>query len=223
MMTVCRAPPVLTYEGPECEEFLSDKPCNFNDFYHDLSWEPDFSGNCDTELNGYRLYFSSTGEEGTFNLVSSLPVINNDTRVEGLVELKGCYYITAIDRSGNESDPSNIVCVDNCPNYELPNVFTPNGDNVNDTFQAFDNPFTKCPRFVDAVEIKIYSRWGTLVHQYNSTQAIENNIYINWDGRDLEGNDLPSGTYFYNATILFNVLDENMREKKLKGTIQVLK
>ncbi|NHE55451.1 T9SS type B sorting domain-containing protein [Cyclobacterium plantarum] len=216
-------PPVLTYDGPECEAFLADKPCNFSDFYHDLSWEPDFSGNCDTELNGYRIYFSETGEEGTFNLVSNVSVINTDTRIDGLLELKGCYYITAIDRSGNESEPSNIVCVDNCPNYELPNVFTPDGDNINETFQAFDNPYDKCPRFVEAVDINIYNRWGVKVHQYNSTLAAENNIYINWDGRDTEGNLLPSGTYYYEATIQFNVLDESQRQRKIKGTIQLMK
>ncbi|MDN3686732.1 gliding motility-associated C-terminal domain-containing protein [Cyclobacterium jeungdonense] len=216
-------PPVLSYEGPECTDFLADKPCNFSDFYHDLSWEPDFTGECDSELNGYRIYFSNTGEEGTFNLVSTVPVIQMQTRIEGLTELKGCYYITAVDRSGNESEPSNIVCIDNCPNYELPNVFTPNGDNINDTFQAFDNPYDKCPRFVEAVEINIYNRWGTLVHSYNSTLATENDIYINWDGRDTEGNELPSGTYYYEATVYFNVLDENLRQNKSKGTIQLMK
>ncbi|WP_158859143.1 T9SS type B sorting domain-containing protein [Lunatibacter salilacus] len=216
-------PPVLAYDGPECVDFLSDKPCNFSDFYHDLSWEPDFSGNCDTELNGYRLYFSPTGDEGTFELISTLAVIQNNTRITGLLDLKGCYYLTAVDRSGNESDPSNIVCIDNCPNYELPNVFTPNGDNVNDTFQAFDNPFPSCPRFVEAVEINIYNRWGVLVHSYNSLSSTENNIYINWNGRDLDGRDLPAGTYFYSGTVLFNVLDASQRERKLKGTIQLMK
>jgi gliding motility-associated-like protein len=216
-------PPVLSYEGPECEAFLADKPCNFSDFYHDLSWVPDFSGNCDTELNGYKIYFSETGEEGTFNFVKDVSVINNETRVEGLTDLKGCYYITAIDRSGNESEPSNIVCIDNCPYYELPNVFTPNGDNVNETFQAFDNPYAKCPRFVEAVAIKIYNRWGGLVHNYNSKQASENNIYINWDGKDLNGNELPASTYYYEAIVIFDVLDETQRQKKIKGTIQLLK
>lgn len=216
-------PPVLAYEGPDCVEFLSDKPCNFNDFHHDLSWDPDFSGNCQTELSGYRLYFSSTGEEGTFELVRILAVVENSTRITGLPEMKGCYYITAVDRSGNESDPSNIVCVDNCPNYELPNAFTPNGDNINDTFQAFDNPYPRCPRFVEAVEIEIYNRWGVLVYSYNSLSSTEANIYIHWDGRDKDGKDLPSGTYFYSATVIFNVLDQSQRERKLKGNIQLLK
>ncbi|MDN3667963.1 gliding motility-associated C-terminal domain-containing protein [Echinicola jeungdonensis] len=216
-------PPVLIYEGPVCEELLMDEPCNFEGFYHDLSWEPDFTGDCDDELGGYRLYFSNTGTEGSFELVSTINSLNTSTTIEGLTELKGCYYITAVDRSGNESEPSNIVCVDNCPNFELPNAFTPNGDGINDTFQAFDNPFARCPRFVEAVEIKIYNRWGVLVHEYNSNTSNENDIYIRWDGHDENGNELPSGTYFYSGTVMFNTLEENIREEKLKGHIQIIR
>ena len=71
--------------------------------------------------------------------------------------------------------------------------------------------------------IKIYSRWGVLVHDYNSAIATENNIYINWDGKDKNGNDLPASTYYYEATVIFDVLDESLRQKKIKGTIQLLK
>lgn len=216
-------PPVLTYEGPVCEEFLADKPCGFNDFYHDLSWEPDFSGECDDELGGYRLYFSEEGEEGNFELVQTLSVFELQTRRLNLPQLKGCYYITALDRSGNESEPSNIVCIDNCPNYELPNAFTPNGDNTNDTFQAYDNPFPRCPRFVEAVQINIYNRWGVEVFAYNSSGSTESDIYIHWDGRDKNGKELPAGTYFYSGNVLFDVLDESQRNQKLKGTIQLIR
>ena len=216
-------PPVLTYEGPACEDFLADKPCGFADFYHDLSWEPDYSGECDDELGGYRLYFSENGEEGTFSLVETLSVFELETRRVNLPELKGCYYITALDRSGNESEPSNIVCVDNCPNYELPNAFTPNGDNTNDTFQAYDNPFPRCPRFVEAVQINIYNRWGVEVFEYNSTSSVENDIFIHWDGRDKNGKELPAGTYFYSGNVAFDVLDESQRNQKLKGTIQLIR
>jgi gliding motility-associated-like protein len=216
-------PPVLTYEGPVCEDFLADKPCGFADFYHDLSWEPNYSGDCDDELGGYRLYFSETGEEGSFELVQTLSVFELETRRLNLPQLKGCYYITALDRSGNESEPSNIVCVDNCPNYELPNAFTPNGDNTNDTFQAYDNPFPRCPRFVEAVQINIYNRWGVEVFQYNSASSLENDIYIHWDGRDKNGKELPAGTYFYSGNVAFDVLDESQRNQTLKGTIQLIR
>jgi len=216
-------PPVLTFEGPECSEFLSDKGCNFNSFVHELSWEPDFSNVCDDELSAFRLYFSPEGENGQFNLVGTYSTFERDAILSNLPTYRGCYYITAVDRSGNESDASNIVCVDNCPNYELPNAFTPNGDGVNETFMAYDNPFIKCPRFVLGVEIFIVNRWGVEVFSYNSLASNENDIYIRWDGRDKNGNELPAGTYFYSGTVRFDALDPSLQQKNLKGTIQILR
>ena len=216
-------PPVLTFEGPECSAYVAEQPCNSNTYFHDLSWEPDFSGECDDELAGYRLYFTPDGEEGQFELVAQLSAIQLSTRINNLPNYRGCYYITAIDRSGNESEPSNIVCVDNCPNYVLPNAFTPNGDGLNDTFSAFDNPFSQCPRFVTGVEIMIVNRWGAEVFTYNSLESNENDIFIRWNGRDKNGNDLPAGTYFYSGKVFFDVLDPSLRERTLKGTIQILR
>jgi len=216
-------PPILTYEGPECSEFLSDKPCNFSNFYHDLSWEPDVSGDCDDELSQYRLFFSETGQEGTFEQIGTFGASTFRTRNEDLMSMKGCYYLIAVDRSGNLSDPSETICVDNCPNYELPNVFTPNSDGVNDTFRPFDNPYVRCPRFVEAVEIQIYNRWGAKVFQYNSRTSGETGIFIHWDGRDQNGRELPAGTYFYSGTVRFDTLDEGLREQSLKGNIQIIR
>ncbi|TVP44750.1 MAG: gliding motility-associated C-terminal domain-containing protein [Mongoliibacter sp.] len=216
-------PPILTFEGPDCTDFLSDKICGFNNFEHRLSWEPDFSGSCDDELNNFRLYFTADGENGQFELVGTYTPFELQATITNLPTFRGCYYITAIDRSGNESDPSNVVCVDNCPNYELPNAFSPNGDGVNETFMAFDNPFSKCPRFVTGVEIFIVNRWGVEVFSYNSLTSNENDIFIRWDGRDKNGNELPAGTYFYNANVMFDVLDPSQQQQKLKGTIQVIR
>ena len=216
-------PPVLVFEGPDCREYLSDKPCGFSNFFHDLSWQPDVSGECDDELSQYRLYFSLTGEENSFEARGTFSGTTFNTRIQNLPTLKGCYYITAVDRSGNESEPSNIVCVDNCPYYELPNVFTPNDDGTNDTFMAFDNPFEKCPRFVEAVDLKIYNRWGVLVFEFNSQSSSENNIFIEWDGRDKNGKELPAGTYFYSGTVIFDVNDPAIREQRLKGNIQIIR
>jgi gliding motility-associated-like protein len=216
-------PPVLVFEGPECTEYLSDKGCGNNTFEHELSWEPDFSGVCDDELSEFRIYFTSEGEEGKFNLVGTYSAFERDAIIRDLPNYRGCYNITAVDRSGNESEPSNIVCVDNCPSYYLPNAFTPNGDGINETFMAFDNPFSKCPRFVLGVEIFIVNRWGVEVFNYNSLSSNENDIYIRWDGRDKKGKELPSGTYFYTATVKFDVLDLTKQEQKLKGTVQIIR
>jgi gliding motility-associated-like protein len=156
-------------------------------------------------------------------MIKELSAIDMQTRVNELTTYRGCYYITAVDRSGNESEPSNIVCVENCPSYNLPNTFTPNGDGLNETFMAFDNPFSECPRFVTGVEIFIVNRWGVEVFSYNSLESNENDIYIRWDGRDKNGNELPAGTYFYSGTVNFDVLDPTQQRESLKGTIQILR
>ncbi len=216
-------PPVLTFEGPVCEEYVADIACNINTYYHDLSWVPNFTGECDDQLSGYNLYFTADGEEGDYQLVKKLSALELETRIADLTNYRGCYYITAVDRSGNESEPSNVVCVENCPNYELPNAFTPNGDGINETFMAFDNPFAQCPRFVVGVEIFIVNRWGAEVFSYNSLESNENDVFIRWNGRDKNGNDLPAGTYFYSGTVIFDVLDPSKQTQELKGTIQILR
>lgn len=216
-------PPVLKFDGPDCAEYLDDKVCGFNNFVHELSWTPDLSGSCDDELSGFRLYFSEDGPEARFNLVGTYSSFELRARIINLPNYRGCYYITAIDRSGNESDPSNIVCVDNCPNYDLPNAFTPNGDGINDTFMAFDNPFARCPRFVLGVEIFIVNRWGVEVFRYNSFTSNENDIFIRWNGRDKNGSELPAGTYFYSAKVRFDAFDPALRERNLRGTVQIIR
>lgn len=98
--------------------------------------------------------------------------------------LAGCYAITAIDTASNESARSNIVCVDNCPAYELPNTFTPNNDGYNDVFR----PRARC--FVERVEFEIYNRWGQKVFQTNDPD-------IHWNGTNLQGKALPEAAYYY--------------------------
>ncbi len=65
----------------------------------------------------------------------------------------------------------------------VPNVFTPNGDGVNDLFIVKANGITP-------LEIWIYSRTGTQV--FNEKAPI-----IVWDGRNSSGSELSQGIYYY--------------------------
>jgi hypothetical protein len=155
-----------------------------------------------------------------------------------------CYKLAAVDRSGNESVWSEEACNDNCPNYQLPNVFTPgNNDNCNDFFSAYSDrsivngimlcnnetassEFTDdlrrlCPRFVLKVEVVIIDRWGKQVYAYAS--GGENSIYIDWDGQDSNGKDLSAGIYFYSARVTFDTLDPKDSEKIIKGWVHLVK
>ena len=67
--------------------------------------------------------------------------------------------------------------------WEIPNVFTPNGDSINDVFKiATPN---KCITYT----IKIYDRWGVLM--------FENGSGISWDGKTNKGLPVPAGTYYF--------------------------
>jgi gliding motility-associated-like protein len=216
--------PVLTFEGPDCAKYVAEQSCGTVTYVHELSWKPNFSGTCDDQLSGYRLYFNPDGSpDGTFTRIGQYSAIQLRATLRNLANYKGCYYITAVDRSGNESPKSNVVCIDNCPNYLLPNAFSPNGDGLNDTFMAFDNPFSKCPRFVSQVELFIVNRWGTEVFSYASQSATENDPFIRWDGKDPSGNELPAGTYYYSGTVFFDVVDPTKKQQTLKGTIQLIR
>ncbi|MCS7085842.1 MAG: PKD domain-containing protein, partial [Bacteroidia bacterium] len=78
---------------------------------------------------------------------------------------------------------------------ELPNVFTPNGDGVNDFFFVDD---AKCIFPLNAnlgalpVHISIRDRWGQVVFSREAKR---------WDGRNENGRDCPSGVYYYTVVI----------------------
>ena len=70
----------------------------------------------------------------------------------------------------------------------VPNVFTPNGDNINDLF-------TVKTEGVSALSVDIFDRWGLKVFSSSSINAA-------WDGKTSGGKEMSDGTYFYliNAT-----------------------
>lgn len=141
------------------------------------------------DLVGFNIYYSSE-REGPFEVLAE---VSEDSReyTDFSSESFGCYALTTIDSIGNESSLSPILCVEICPEYELPNAFTPNGDGFNDLFIPRQN------RFVREIDLKVFNRWGNLVFETTDPN-------IEWNGEDLNGNALPDGTYFYSARLFFN-------------------
>ena len=207
----------------DCAALLADKPCNFNAFTNTLTWKRNEDA-CADDVNRYNIYFSATGtEDSPYERIAT--AVTDTFYVDGpLSSLAGCYRIAAVDRSGNESPWSEPICRDNCPYYELPNVFTPNGDGVNDTFQAYNEPFARCPRFVTQVQFWVYNRWGKEVYAYDSQENIEreNRLFIHWDGTTHAGRKVSAGNYYYLAKVRFSGLEPNRRPREMKGWVQVM-
>ena len=225
--------PVLALTPVDCNEVFTSALCQVNDFSNRIYWNT----SCDTEVSGYRIY-AAAGAEREFSLIADnvKEMFYTDTN---LLSFARCYKITAVDMQGNESDFSEIICNDNCPYFELPNVFTPNGDECNEYFSAYGttNPFSqdapescslgynnyaKCARFVKEVSFRVFNRWGKEVYSFKSGEG-DRSIFINWDGKDKEGKWLSSGVYFYQASVTFDSIDPEMQHQTLKGWVQLLR
>jgi gliding motility-associated-like protein len=122
--------------------------------------------------NGY----TSQSQEVSFPLNSS-----NSGNYTGYITLNGCPSPIAIDSAWFLG-----INLDNLS--EFPNVITPNGDQNNDELDL-DNYFTECIEY----KLTITNRWGNLV--FEQSQGTEP-----FGGKDVSGNELVDGVYFYSIT-----------------------
>ena len=86
----------------------------------------------------------------------------------------------------------------------IANTITPNNDNVNDTWQIDE------AMAYPEIEIEIFDRWGRLV--WRSTRGYTEN----WDGRNMNGKELPMDSYFY-------VINLNDGSDLMNGTITIIR
>ncbi len=81
---------------------------------------------------------------------------------------------------------------------EIPNIFSPNGDQLNDVFSIKNKGFK-------SLDIEIYNRWGRKITRYDINTT-------SWDGVMPGGNPAVEGTYFYIITGVSNKGDKISKE-----------
>lgn len=102
------------------------------------------------------------------------------------------------------------IYIEGLPEYEIPNVFTPNGDDLNERFQ----PETYA---VSEAIMKVFNRWGRPVFTYEG--AVPPIDSWGWDGTVNGGAKAAAGTYYY-VLDLKGVNGDNFSEK---GTVTLLR
>ena len=176
-----------------------------------IRWQDD--SDCETlsDLAGYNIYFSTSPEDNG-SIISTLDAVDNrifEHRPE--FGIAGCYSISSFDDQGNESEPSAIICTENCPSYQLPNTFTPNDDGANDLFKPISS------QFIAKVDMEIYNRWGQKIFETENPE-------IDWDGTNLNGSTLEDGVYYYTCTVFEQQLNNiEPRSEILNGFIHLIK
>lgn len=175
-----------------------------------------------------RYYYISVSDSGV-ELKACADENFDLTQIEGSLDLSGDQYITGYYGSLEDfeadtkiSDPVNYtintqetlvyVTVEGsnmiCPNVYsvsltireceifIPEGFSPNRDGINDYFEISN--LDAFPNY----SLKIYSRYGRLLYDGKSGDTP-------WDGTSKNGNDIPSGVYYY----VLNLKKDNRIEK----------
>ncbi len=184
----------------------------------EFSWSFISQDSCKTtDIDYFTIYFA-TEENETFDSVGFFLTNLTSYSFVRTTQIGGCYYITSTDTNGNVSDSSNTICIESCPLYELPNIFTPDGNGMNDLFTPIEQLGSGLNfRDIKDVSIKIFNRWGALVFETTDPE-------IKWNGkRNNDGEDVPDGTYYYICII--NVLGQpaNATPLKLHGPISLFR
>lgn len=106
------------------------------------------------------------------------------------------YSISVIGTNGCRDDDKVSVIVDRRRHLYLPNIFSPNGDGINDLFTVFAKPGT-----VRSIKtFQVFGRWGELV--YSAPEFGPNEPGIGWDG-NLRGQLMTPGVFAWMIEVEF--------------------
>lgn len=144
----------------------------------------------DTLIGVSPLLVNFTNESQNANIYSW--DLGNDSIVSGVEHPSNGYittgtYTVILTASKDGLCPdtaSAIVIIKENFSIIIPNVFTPNGDNINDFFTILNTD-------VEILDVEIFDRWGLKLFEYHT-------IYGAWDGRSAKTNiACTDGTYYY--------------------------
>ncbi len=129
--------------------------------------------------------------------VASITWSNDATTPSITVTEGGDFSFFAVDTLGCiVIDSVSVVLITESESVtEVPNVFSPNNDGVNDTFRVEGN-------YLERFSMEVFNRWGQLV--FESTNPL-----LGWNGGlDNSGARVPDGTYFYVVSFKDRCSDE---------------
>lgn len=116
-------------------------------------------------------------------------------------------YWVHVNRNGCSA--MDTIIITECPdiNYFIPDVFTPNGDFLNDVFKISGTN-------ISDIQIEVFNRWGEKI-------CFSEGLEANWDGT-YQNKVCPDGVYFYRL-IVKGMLNGSTRTFIHKGTLTLMR
>lgn len=126
-----------------------------------------------------------------------------------ILQAPGQYQVKATT-CRTEFDIAMELRLDVCPcTYYIPNAFSPNGDGINDLFQAYATcAFT-------SYDLQIFNRWGELLHHSRNPED-------GWDGRS-RGRLLNQGMYMYALQYSWEIKPGKVENKIQTGSVAIIR
>lgn len=122
-------------------------------------------------------------------------------------QMQGTYTVTLIARNGVCYDTATkTIVVDMVSFITIPNVFTPNGDGINDIFSL--NPIN-----IGDISMTIFDRWGLKMYDTTTTGS------LTWDGKTKAGAPVADGTYFY----IINAKGLDGQDFNFQGSVNIFR
>jgi gliding motility-associated-like protein len=101
----------------------------------------------------------------------------------------------------------------------MPNVFTPNGDEFNNTFKPYNDheDQVEAENICESTDfsMEVFSQWGRHMATVNS-----GNEYPSWDGLNKSGNEVAEGVYFYRIVYKVNIYTLP-KQKEISGFVHL--
>jgi gliding motility-associated-like protein len=127
------------------------------------------------------------------------------------VTTPGIYSVTVSSDCAEESTEITVLRKNDCERtFYIPNVISPNGDNINDVFTIYANDKVE----IRSIEGAIFDRWGN--EAFSSTS-----IPFVWDGRALDQYVNP-GTFVYILNIVYSIDGAEVSEQ-FAGDVTVIR
>ncbi len=166
---------------------------------------------CGADLDHWNIY-RANNRTSTYTLIARVDSGITSYSYSDPYSIADCFGVTAVDTNGNES-AMRIFCFENCPQLDLGNVFTPNGDGINDFFTPL------LDRSLKVQEVTIFDRWGRRVYV---NAAVADNDKL-WNGLTNNGQELPEGVYYYIIRFVEDHLPGNVPKRPVSGVVTLLR
>jgi len=166
--------------------------------YTDTLFLPTFTFYFSTHIlnnDGYPYFYYWSFDQSTYN--------KGDTFAIHTFNSEGLHYASLIVKAGAGCHDTITVEVNAKDTLAACNIFTPNGDGMNDLFIVKTNGY-------NYFTLEIFNKWGAIVYTVTAKR-------LYWDGYSSAGIAVPPGVYY------FHVTSPDVKGYKLSGKILLIR